>query len=1062
MTESSNWKQKWIDAIAPDEPHKLVRRLAWDGWPEASFERWLRCGASDGEGEPAWRLALADCRRHLSASWDDPILPWSAGERRPFIDLWWPIRTMAMDRLAADVTGDGGAAAPEVYAALADVLLERLCETGEQALWESFSCGRSPGTALLAHLGANGDGLGPPLRDAYRAFVEANRRDGLSAILAEFPKLGRYIGLAFALWFDGSRELLLRVHSDRKVLEREFAIPADYRLTGVRQGLSDPHRGGRAVAILEFAGGDPDRVVRVVYKPKDLRVDGAYQALLRDLNSASALPSLRILSIYASDGYGYMEFVPHKLSADAAELRSFYVNAGRLTALLHWLGCTDCHFENLIACGDQLLLVDTETLLEPDLPNHVRDASIGTAALEPTQLQERFAQSVLHTGLLPQWSFLGNEKQPVDISALGISPLDRATRVVDGWLGINSDGMIPGQIERVTDVPTSLPVGTGEKNPFPVYLDAFCDGFGRQNEVLIAQREELLGAGGALARFAGLQRRIVLRATRIYKSLQRQMLEPDALRSGLGQALRLEQLTRSFLLADAKPFSWPVLGAERAQMLQLDVPFFTNAIGDKALILDEIGETLPDFFETSALASARDRLARLDEQEVGFQLKLVRGLVTARQLDVTDAVAQSSVADISPGERERSAAAGDVDAAVRVVDHLAEQSFSDPRGEVEWLGPTLGADGDKFVYGPVGTSLYSGSIGIACLIERLRDRSKLRSEIGDLQSRILRPLRDLAQEPSPDNRLRWWRDQPLGLGGCGGLLLALQELGEIAIVDALVESAHPRFIEADQQLDLLGGCVGLIGPLSGVASEAAHSLLLRTGEHLLANQGDDGGWLLGPRGRTVTGFAHGPAGYAAAMARLHQTTKDDRFRDAGVKALERERADLARAGRGEDGSADGSAFARRISVGGWCNGRLGVAFGRACLWQTDLWDAECEREIAAAIDDAVRIDDLGRDHLCCGNIGMMLGLRILSAGPWPVPAALQQKSAEAAARHRDRALRGSFDTSVSWRCFGTREGSVTLPGFFTGLSGMSLALLFDERSQSAAARLFSAGLLSAH
>ena len=47
---------------------------------------------------------------------------------------------------------------------------------------------------------------------------------------------------------------------------------------------------------------------------------------------------------------------------------------------------------------------------------------------------------------------------------------------------------------------------------------------------------------------------------------------------------------------------------------------------------------------------------------------------------------------------------------------------------------------------------------------------------------------------------------------------------------------------------------------------------------------------------------------------------------------------------------------------------------------------------------------------------------------------------------------------VRLRCFGTQEGSLMLPGFFTGLSGMGLALLETPASQSMVMTLLSGGL----
>ena len=97
-------------------------------------------------------------------------------------------------------------------------------------------------------------------------------------------------------------------------------------------------------------------------------------------------------------------------------------------------------------------------------------------------------------------------------------------------------------------------------------------------------------------------------STRVYFAIQRQQLEPASLRSPLAQALKLEQLARSFLLAESRPHHWPVFASELEQMRQLDIPFFTHPIDGDALHLNEAEWQLPGFLETSGLASARERL----------------------------------------------------------------------------------------------------------------------------------------------------------------------------------------------------------------------------------------------------------------------------------------------------------------------------------------------------------------------------------------------------------------------------------------------------------------------
>jgi hypothetical protein len=50
--------------------------------------------------------------------------------------------------------------------------------------------------------------------------------------------------------------------------------------------------------------------------------------------------------------------------------------------------------------------------------------------------------------------------------------------------------------------------------------------------------------------------------------------------------------------------------------------------------------------------------------------------------------------------------------------------------------------------------------------------------------------------------------------------------------------------------------------------------------------------------------------------------------------------------------------------------------------------------------------------------------------------------------------------STALRCFGTSEGHLILPGFFTGLSGIAVALLDTPEANAMLAQFLSAGLYS--
>jgi type 2 lantibiotic biosynthesis protein LanM len=1066
--QSSAQLESWRLIVAPDSPINFDKRLDWDGLDAGSAAWVLNPPAEATPQRPAWwplLEALRQAGRDAAAA--EGTLQQSLqtrGSQQPFVHVWRPAAAWALETLQQRCA-DLQPALPLSEAAwldLAEALLERLCNTADQALWEQFNQRRTPGQMLLAHLGANGDGTGEPVHEAYDTFVAELLSSGYGLVLAEFPVLGRLLAVITDLWLEGSEEMLRRLADSRAALQQHFAVSTTAHLQSVQLGLSDPHRGGRAVAILTFGEGDEAR--KVVYKPKDMQVDATYQRYLQALNDASTLEPLRCLTIVNRDGYGFMEWVEHRPCSDDAELARFYTNAGRTMAVLHLLGCTDCHYENLIASGDQLVLIDTETLLEADLRDLISDDGDDPDLLSP--LQTSMQGSVLRSGLLPQWLMAGaGRKRAFDISALGIQP-PPPEREMPGWLGLNSDGMMAGRSSQPCELPTSLPVELGSPQRLTDYIDELCTGFANQLQEALRLRPLLLTA---LDGFNGQPRRLVARATRLYFTIQRQMLEPASLRNAVVHGLKLEQLSRSFVLASEKPLNWPMFKAELLQMERLDIPFFEHLIDGEELPLPEGLAPIPDFMKSSGLTAARRRLDELDAAEIEFQQQLIRGAIAARHLKSAGA-ARTGEASEDGSTNEVADLGADVyrSEAFRLGEELWSAAIRDRKGRPEWLGMDLGADGESFHFGLIGNSLYSGCSGIALLFARLAVASE--GEAGQTWSArawaCFEGLDELAERNSNDQLFRMVRDLPFGISGTGGTLLTLLLLQEAGLeqaaplVELLVQQLRPERLQADESIDIIGGVSGLIGTLLMTGLPRGLELATACGDRLLALQQDNGGWSAGAvsslRRPPLTGFSHGAAGMAAALARLAHGTGEQRFADAARRAVAYERSVFdSERGNWPDFRSSDDPNEFMLS---WCHGAPGILLSRLVLQASGLGDAamEAERQVArestlAVLDEiaATRNDYAG--HLCCGSLGLTSLLQV-DAQVSGVP--LSPRVAAAESKVISNAI-----ANGGYSFFSVDTGSLNLPGLFTGKAGVALALLEAATGQQAMPAVLSAGLL---
>lgn len=1062
--------QSWKRVVAPHNHEHFDRRLAWDGISPEAAASVLQPSQANFPTNPSWWTTLTSIRQAAIEGLDPlELKERCAGE--PFVHAWRPAAAWALQTLKERCCNlePTLTLCSEAWLDLVEGLLVRLCNTAGHALWEKFNERRSPGRMLIAHLGASGDSSGKPTREVYDTFIAELLSSGYALLLFDFPVLGRLLSQVVEFWLEGTSEMLQRVAASRRDLHKHFGIDPEAALRKVQLGLSDPHRGGRAVAILDFSS-KANKHNKVVYKAKDMQLDQAYQDFLRTINHFSAMPPLRTLMVLPRHGYGFMEWVEHRPCSSEDGLARFYTNAGRHIGLLHLLGCSDCHHENLIACDDQLMLIDSETLLNSSLVNVSSDGDAPHHLLSSVQIS--MEDSVLRIGLLPNWTIEGaGNKHAFDISALGIIPTPE--REMPGWLAINSDGMIPSRLKQPCKLPTSLPIGMGSQPRLTEFVEQLCAGFTQQLLEAMCESATLIEA---LAKFKGLPRRQLARGTRLYFAIQQRMLRPASLRNAVAHGLVLEQLSRCFIAINKRPNSWPMFKAEVLQMEQLDIPLFEHLIDSDDLPLPHGLAPIRGYWLASGLESAKRRLLELDCDEIGFQEQLIRGSITASQLKadqrgndgryIPDSGAPQLTEELgicafsTEDYRHES---------FRLGEELWRDAIRDRKGRPEWLGLDLGADGFSFKFGLVGNSLYSGATGIALLFARLAMSSPNPTSAACWHERAwccFERLAELSEGNSMDPLFRKLPYLPCGLHGTGGIILAIQLLSQAKkttkasqLVDKVMQQLRPERLQADENFDVLGGVAGLIGPLLLMGTPQALELASICGDRLVDQQLDSGGWVssaFASKSRpALTGFSHGAAGIAAALSRLAKVTGENRYAESARRGIAYEReVFVADEGNWPDFRSSSEANEFMLS---WCHGAPGILLSRHIMRSAGLADADLEYELHIArrstlanLESRKRSFGNPPAHLCCGVLGLTSLIRLVdfSNGTLLDPAV---PDAEALVISRARASGGYKYVSVG-------SEMLNLPGLISGKAGVALALLEAAEGLLWIPQVLSAGL----
>jgi type 2 lantibiotic biosynthesis protein LanM len=999
---------RWRGQNPFSDAEVFARRLATDGLDEPTFRHLLgvppKVLAEAVGSPPVW---LED----VLAAQESPVTALSGDFPPSFLDVAAPFIDAAAARIRAgaeEIRKAVGGGGPFDPAQAGDIFFPLLPLRLEQILARSLAVELN-----IARLEGSLEGDTPEER--FESFVRAARApEARAEWLAANPVLARQLSLAVRQWSEVSLETLGRLAADWADLRETFCAGEDPGLlTGIEGESGDRHRDGRCVVVLRFASG-----FRLAYKPRPMAVDVHFGELLEWLDARGSHPPFRRLRVLDRGRYGWQEHAAPAACSSRQEIERFYERTGGYLALFYALEATDFHSENLIAAGEQPVPIDLESLF------HGRIG--GLAPTHPDSPAERaLGHSVLRIGLLPEPV---RDHGGFDLSALGDAGDQLTPLPLPAWEDKNTDEMrivrrpirIPGSHNRPTlDGAAVDPLG---------HSAAFLRGFTQVYRLLLAHRSELLAVGGPLDRFAVDEMRALIRPSMVYARLLQESFHPFLLQSALERDRHFDLLWQA---VPAHPFLEPAVQSEKADLLRGDIPSFTSRPGSRHL-WDSRGRPMPDFFDEPPLEAVRRRLLHLSDEDLERQLWFIRASLATLALEKGTARLPGHALAEPAGPVSRD----DLLAAARAVGDRLDLLAVRGERDVSWLGVRMVDEvwrlmplGPDLYDGLAGVALFLGSLGAVCGEERYTALAR-----GALET----ARRQLASPEVP----------PLigAFSGWGGILYTLLHLGSLWKDPALLAEAEElaagrltELLEQDESWDVITGSAGCLAVLLALhratGSERALAGAIRCGERLLAAarpEGDGIGWITpGAVARPLSGFSHGTAGIAWALASLARATGDERFRAAARSALRYERTlFLPAVANWSDLREMYQSKADDELMVAWCHGASGIALARL-LTRPLLDDPEIDEEIEIALATTLR-EGFGLNHsLCHGDFGNLETVLLAARSP----------GGERWAAEVDR-LAAVLLASVrqdGWLC-AVPEG-VETPGLMIGLAGIGYGLL---------------------
>ena len=1031
----------WCQSCASGDWSLFDRRLQRDGWSFAHvLARFAAVRRRASLAPPAWIDDAIWIEAELNGA-SREATPEEARDRVepcPFERLFWPVVKKAeallwagVDRRSYDTLNRSA------HADLRQSLLEALTSACAPAIYERFAEARKAAVPP-----ANPADDAELRRDAgvslYNQFVSEMSAGGLRRLFEDKPVLLRLMAVVTRQWINSSREFVARFDADLAAMALDI-LPGSVsrRVDRIEGDISDRHNGGRSVQIVTFEDGS-----RVVYKPKDLRLDAAWHELVERLNRAGAPVDLKAVRAIVRDGYGWTEFIDHTGCADQDGPKRFFRRAGAWLALFHCFAAADMHQENIIACGDHPAPIDLEMILQA-LPQPQQSDDSETQAFEAAT--EIIANSIMMVGLLPAYGRSPNNEV---FSIGGMNSAWRSGKMRLTWNGVNTDAMRPVRLNEHGGATPNLPHVNNRYAKFGDHVDDFVTGFEDYARFLLRRLED--GEPRSLIdAFAGLPVRKVIRPTRFYAMVVQRLRDHRKMDDGVIWSAQADFLARLADWDEDLDPLWPLQRCERSALLAFNVPYFVSP-SDGNEIRDATGVSIRTP-ATSGLDRSRARMEAFDEQGLAWQIEVIRqNTISALSSDGTQAVDATSrqllcaKTFVAPADDIFTAEAG------RIAEQISSRAIRRD-SSAAWIGLDWLGDSEVSRLVPLGLDLYNGVVGIAVFLAAHAAYARCEPS-ADLALAAVSHLRKTIRSRNAARVAR-----SLGLGGATGLgsiVYALTLMSKCLddddlLADALMAAGlfTDDLIEADRQFDVMAGGAGAILALLRLYRDTQSGEALRRatacGNHLLRQPrlGPEGRrtWVgQGFGGRALNGMSHGAAGFAYAFASLAAATGHEDFADASAECIAFEDSNY---------DAEQNNWPRLYAEAEpawpcqWCHGAPGIGLARIAMIKQRAsgirssvkLDADVLiADIRNALECVERRWPSSVDTLCCGTLGSVEFLHE-AGGVLGLDDLRGLAARRLLAVHENAVLAGEYKLSVG-------ESKFNL-GLFRGLAGVGYTLL---------------------
>lgn len=454
-------------------------------------------------------------------------------------------------------------------------------------------------------------------------FKQLNQTASALEFFEIYPILGRMACEVYKNWQKYLIEIVTNLYADLTELKEKIPpLSKIHTLTTINALLTDgAQTGGRSVAILTF-----NDAVKVVYKPRDSAIDVAYGQFLHWFNNQNIVPPIGHVIVVSHLQHSWCAFATPNEERTYLELPVMYTKLGALLCLMYLFDTIDIHTANLIVVGDNPILIDLETWLQP------------------LSSSDNRYRSVRQTHLLPTIKSV----EPDDFDLKGLTEQDTVGKTWTErkelvWENEGTDEMcIVRKRLPIEKNSKSICIGGTIINPAD-YTKAIVKGFRQTYRFIANNKTAFLEATGC---FKDKKLRSILRGAKKYDALIEDMGHPSNLQDGLA----LDQfLDRLWIEASDEPYLKHLIAIEKQDLINLDSPYFYTYSDSKNLFYHDT-PIIKDFFDSSALEVVQENVDTMSIQDLEKQVRIIQRAFAQLRLNYTESIPSSPINTILQNE----------------------------------------------------------------------------------------------------------------------------------------------------------------------------------------------------------------------------------------------------------------------------------------------------------------------------------------------------------------------------------------------------------------------------